>query len=125
MNVLKRKLEKDSQVESDTEPSAKRNFSKFTFVDKGDWRLTINKEEPWRSTICKISKGNSTLNEWHILPSAELGADEDWFGEIDPAKVSIAKHFMVICFKDKVLFVNLRSKKLFWIGQNVLDTKIE
>ena len=121
MNVLKRKLQKDSEVE----PEEKRKLLKFTFVDKGDWRLKINAMEPWKSTICKISKGNSTLDEWHILPSAELGADEDWFGEIDPAKVSIAKHFMVICFKDKVLFVNLRSKKLFWIGQNVLDTKIE
>ena len=121
MNVLKRKLQKDSEVE----PETKRNLSKFTFVDKGDWRLKINAMEPWKSTICKISKGNSTLDEWYILPSAELGTDDDWFGEIIPEKVSIAKHFMVICFKNKFLFVNLLSKKLFWIGQNVLDTKIE
>ena len=121
MNVLKRKLEKDSQVEPDT----KRNLSKITFVDKGNWKLKINAMEPWKSSVCEISKANSTLDEWYILPSAELGTDDDWFGEIIPEKVSIAKHFMVICFKNKFLFVNLLSKKLFWIGQNVLDTKIE
>ena len=121
MNVLKRKLEKDSQVEPDT----KRNLSKITFVDKGNWKLKINAMEPWKSSVCEISKGTSTLNEWHILPSAELGAVDDWFGEIIAEKVSIAQNFMIICFKDKFLFLNLMSKKLFWIGQNALDTKIE
>ena len=124
MNVLIRERQGESQVE----PFTKRNSSgerKFTIVGNADWTLKIDEEEPWKSSICGISKGNSTLNEWHILPSAELGAVDDWFGEINPDKVFIVKNYMIICFKDKCLFLNLLTKKLFWIGENELDTKIE
>ena len=119
---MKRKLETDIRVESET----KRNSSgvrKFTFVGNHDWQLKIDQEQPWNSTIYEV-KGNSAPNEWKILPSAELGAEEDWFCEIDPQKVSIVKQFMIICFKQKFLFINLLSKKLFWIGENQLERKI-
>ena len=124
MNVLKRKYQKESQVE----PISKRNSSgerKFTIVGNNRWQLKINQNEPWKSSICEISKGNSTFNEWYILPSAELGVVDDWFGEINPDTVFIAQNFMMICFKEKFLLLNLRTRKLFWIGENELDTKIQ
>ena len=124
MKVFKRKHKEESQVEAFT----KRNSSgerKFTIVGNNRWQLKINQDEPWKSSICEISKGNSNLNEWYILPSAELGAVDDWFGEINPDKVFWKGNFMIICFKDKSLFLNLLSKKLCWIGENELDSKIE
>ena len=119
---MKRKLETDIRVESET----KRNSSgvrKFTFVGNVDWQLKIDQEQPWNSSIYEV-KGNSAPNEWKILPSAELGVVEDWFCEIDPQKVSIVKQFMIICFKQKFLFLNLLTKKIFWIGEDQLESKI-
>ena len=123
---MKRKLETNIRVELESLIETKRNSSgvrKFTFVGNHDWQLKIDQDQPWNSSIYEV-KGNSAPNEWKILPSAELGVVEDWFENIDPQKVFIVKHFMIICFKEKFLFLNLLSKKLFWIGENELERKI-
>ena len=112
---LKRKHEKNFTAE----PEPKKNVS-----GARQWQLKID-ENPWNSSICEVFNDNSALNEWKILPSAELGIEEDWFGQMDPEKVSIVKNFMIICFQDKFLFVNLLSRKLFWISQKQLESQIE
>ena len=103
------------------------NESQKSFiVGNVDWRLKIDEEDPWKSSICELWMGKSRIVEWNFLPSVASGADEDFWDEINPDKISIAKNFMVIGFydADQFLFLNLLSKKLFWVDGNALENKI-
>ena len=109
-----------------------RGYRRSCIVGNVDWRLKIDDKEPWKSTICELWMGKSRIVKWNFLPSVESGANENFRNEIDPTKVSIAKNFMIIGFYspiigydgDEFLFLNLLSKKLFWVGKNALDNKI-
>ena len=96
-----------------------RGYRRSCIVGNVDWRLKIDEKEPWKSTICELWMGKSRIVKWNFLPS-------DFRNEIDLTKVSIAKNFMIIGFYggDEFLFLNLLSKKLFWVGKNALDNKI-
>ena len=104
----------------------RRGYRKSCIVGNVDWRLKIDKKEPWKSSICELWMGKSGIVKWNFLPSVESGADENFRNEIDPTKVSIAKNFMIIGFYDgdEFLFLNLLTKKLFWVGKNELNDKI-
>ena len=104
----------------------RRGSRKSSIVGNVDWRLKIDEEEPWKSSICELWMRKSGIVKWNFLPSVESGADENFRNEIDPTKVSIAKNFMIIGFYDgdEFLFLNLLTKKLFWVGKNELNDKI-
>ena len=108
------------------DPYAVNESQKSFIVGNVDWRLKIDEEDPWKSSICELWMGKSRIVEWNFLPSVASGADEDFWDEINPDKISIAKNFMVIGFydADQFLFLNLLSKKLFWVDGNALDDKI-
>ena len=99
---------------------------KTSIVGNVDWRLKINEEDPWKSSICELWTGKSTIVEWNFLPSVASGADEDFWDEINPDQVSIVRNFMIIGFYDgdDFLFLNLVTKKLFWVSEISLDDKI-
>ena len=108
------------------DPYGQNESQKSFIVGSVDWRLKIDEEDPWKSSICELWMGKSRIVEWNFLPSVASGADEDFWDEINPDKISIAKNFMVIGFydEDQFLFLNLLSKKLFWVDGNALDDKI-
>ena len=112
------------------DPYAVNESQKSFIVGNVDWRLKIDEEDPWKSSICELWMGKSRIVEWNFLPSVASGADEDCWDEINPDKISIAKNFMVIGFydADQFLFLNLLSKKLFWVDffwvGNALSDKI-
>ena len=108
------------------DPYGQNESQKSFIVGSVDWRLKIDEEDPWKSSICELWMGKSRIVEWNFLPSVASGADEDFWDEINPDKISIAKNFMIIGFydEDQFLFLNLLSKKLFWVDGNALDDKI-
>ena len=105
------------------DPSGQNESQKSYIVGNVDWRLNIDEEDPWKSSISELWMGKSKIVEWNFLPS---GAFEEFWDEINPDKVSIVKNFMIIGFydEDQFLFLNLLSKKLFWVRENALDDKI-
>ena len=108
------------------DPSGQNESQKSYIVGNVDWRLNIDEEDPWKSTISELWMGKSKIVEWNFLPSVASGAVEDFWDEINPDKISIMKNFMIIGFfdADEFLFLNLLSKKLFWLSENALDDKI-
>ena len=108
------------------DPYGQNESHKSFIVGSVDWRLKIDEEDPWKSSICELWMGKSGIVEWNFLPSVASGAAEDFWDEINPDKVSILNNFMIIGFydEDQFLFLNLFSKKLFWVDGNALDDKI-
>ena len=94
-------------------------------VGNVDWRLKIDEDDPRKSTICELWLGKSSINqnEWHFLP-----LDSRFFHDLDYEQIFIVKNFMIITFMNpdgwKYLFLNLLSKKLFWIRGDELNNKI-
>ena len=101
-------------------------------VGNVDWRLKIHKYDAWKSSICELWTGKTRIVEWRFLPQmrGSLVPNHEYFDfddKIDPEEVFIVKNFMIMCmFSDnyKVLFLNLMSKKLFWVRETELKTNI-
>ena len=109
-----------------------RGTKKSAILGNMDWRLKINENDIWKSTIRDLWTGESKLVEWRFFPQmmgSVIPSHEyfDFDEKIDPKEVFIVKNFMIICmFGDnyKVSFLNLMSRKLFWVRETELENKI-
>ena len=108
--------------------NADRGAKKFVILDNVDWRLKLEVYYPGKSTIRELWTGESRLVEWRFFPDGEYVDDFDDI-IIYPEEIFIVKNFMIIStFHDdhgsRELFLNLSSRKLFWMPDDELRTKI-
>ena len=97
-----------------------------------DWRLKISEYESCKSTIRELWTGESKIVEWRFLPQmmgSFVPSHEyyDFDDEIQHDEVFIVKNFMIMGLFShtlKYLFLNLMTKKLFWMRTRDLESKI-
>ena len=100
-------------------------YQTTSIVGNVDWRLNVDADDARRASISELWLGKSSINqnEWHFLPPNQQILDD-----IDPDRVFIVKNFMIIRFMGgegwKYLFLNLLSKKIFWVREDELKNKI-
>ena len=104
--------------------NADRGAKKSAILGNEDWRLKLNEYDLWKSSIRELWTGESAFVEWRFLPRNDFEFTDDF---VDPKEIFIVKNFMIIrMFEDghRDLFLNLTSRKLFWIREDDLENKI-